>query len=105
MARERRPRAWWSRTVGRWKTSGQTSEEFARREGLSGATLRWWSYALKRDTRAEHGASAIEPIEIAVSPTMHGGLLEVVAGGAVVRFESGADVAYVASLVRALLGT
>jgi hypothetical protein len=104
MARMRQPRAWWSKTVARWKSSGVTAEEFGRREGLSAGTLRWWSYALKRDTRAEHGSSAMEPIEIAVLPTMRGGLLEVVAGGAVVRFESGADVAYVASLVRALLG-
>jgi len=90
--------------VARWRASGVTAEEFAHREGLSTGTLRWWSYALKRDTRAEHGSSAIEPIEVAVSPVVRGGLLEIKVGGAVMRFESGADVTYVASLVRALQG-
>jgi hypothetical protein len=103
MGRERRSREWWTGTVARWRRSGLTAPEFADREELSLATLRWWSSALQRDTRAEHGSSAIEPIEISVGMrAARGASLEIAVGGAVLRCEVGADVAYVASLVRAL---
>lgn len=58
-----------------------------------------------RGTRAWHGASAIEPIEISVSPGARQALegrLEISVGSAVVRCEPSVDVAYVAALVRAL---
>jgi hypothetical protein len=71
---------------------------------LSLTSLRWWSSALRRDTRAAHGREAIEPIEIALPPssTAKSASAIEVAIGHVVRCEVGVDVEYVAALVRAL---
>jgi hypothetical protein len=102
MARERQSRAWWSRTVSRWRGSGLTAADFAAREELSVHSVRWWSSALGRDSRASHGSSEIQPIEIAVAATPRGSGVEIAVGGAVLRCEVGADVDYVAALVRAL---
>jgi hypothetical protein len=92
--------------VRRWRSSGQTALEFAAQEGLSVGSLRGWSSRLGRVTRAEHGASAIEPIELAVTSAAReawvGAGVEIAVGEATVRCEVGADVTYVASLVRAL---
>ena len=101
MRRERHSRDWWAKTVGRWRRSGLVAAEFAAREDLSVTSLRWWSSALRRDTRALHGSVAIEPIEIAVGGAT-GNAVEVAIGGAVVRCPIGTDVSYVAALVRAL---
>jgi hypothetical protein len=107
MARARQSRAWWTSTVARWRKSGLTGAQFALREDLSVGALRWWSSILGRDTRAQHGGSAIEPIEIAV-PTpprgMTGAMVEVAVGDAIIRCELGADIAYIAALARALAG-
>ncbi len=85
----------------RWRSSGLTALEFSARERISLWSLRWWSSAVRRDTRALHGATATRPIEIAVSsPSARA--IEIVVGGAVVRVEAGVDVGYVASLVRAI---
>jgi len=91
--------------VTRWRRSGVPAAQFAESEGLSVTTLRWWSSALGRDTRAAHGSTAIEPIEIAVAPSTLNRMaspVEVAIGEAVVRCEIGADVEYIAALVRAL---
>ena len=93
--------------MARWRKSGLTGAEFALREDLSVASLRWWSSQLGRDTRAEHGQSTIEPIEIAVRPLARGhtgGVVEVAVGEAVIRCEPGVDVAYITALARALAG-
>jgi hypothetical protein len=107
MARERRTEAWWRDAVARWRRSGRTASEFAEREGYSANTLRWWSSRLGRDTRAQHGSSAVTPIEIAVSEgvtRVGSSVFEVVVGDAVVRCDVGTDVGYVAELVRTLKG-
>jgi hypothetical protein len=91
--------------VARWRRSGVSAAQFAEGEDLSVTTLRWWSSVLGRDTRAGHGTTAIEPIEIAVVPSAPKGMassVEVAIGEAVVRCEIGADVEYIAALVRAL---
>ncbi len=85
----------------RWRSSGLTAAEFAGRERLSLWSLRWWSSAVSRDTRALHGPTATRPIEIAVA-SASARAIEVAVGGAVVRFEAGVDVGYVASLIRAM---
>jgi hypothetical protein len=69
---------------------------------LSLTSLRWWSSALRRDTRALHGREAIEPIEIALPASKPVSAIEVAVGETVVRCEVGVDVEYVAALVRAL---
>jgi hypothetical protein len=105
MGRERRSRVWWSSRVARWRRSGLTARHFAESEGLSVFSLRWWSSQFGPDNRAEHGASAIEPIEITVEAGRSGrGLVEVVVGAATIRCEPGMDVGYIAALVRAIAG-
>lgn len=71
---------------------------------LSVSSLRWWSSALGRGSRAKHGRSTIEPIELAVPSAIRvpGPGIEVEVGDAVIRCEPGVDVAYVAALIRAL---
>lgn len=91
--------------MARWRRSGLTARQFAESEGLSVFSLRWWSSQLARDNRAEHGASAIEPIEITVEGRQAGReLVEVVVGAATIRCERGTDVGYIAALVRAIAG-
>jgi hypothetical protein len=102
-----RSRSWWRSTVSRWKRSGLTAGEFAAREGVSERTLRWWSSALRRGTRAARGSSetAITPIEIEVPRgSAHAGHLEIAIDGAVLRVAVGADVEYVSALVKQLRG-
>ena len=102
---ERRSRAWWARTVGRWKRDGSTAAEFAARIGVSPRTLQWWSSTLGRGTRAERGSATPEPIEIelaAGAAQSADAAVEIAVGDAVVRVAAGADVEYVAALVRAL---
>jgi len=94
--------------VARWRRSGRTASEFAEREGLQVGTLRWWSSRLGRDTRAQHGAVEIKPIEISVSAAggrSGTGMFEVAVGDAVLRCDVGTDVEYVATLVRTLRGS
>lgn len=101
---ERRTKAWWERTVARWRRSGQRAEEFAASVGVRAGTLQWWSWRLGHDTRAPHGSPEVTAIEIAV-PTescSRSTLVEVAVGDAVVRCEAGTDAGYVASLVRAI---
>jgi transposase-like protein len=103
---ERRSRSWWKQAVARWKRSGLTASEFAAREGVSARTLSWWTSTLRRGTRAARGSGegAVAPIEIELPRARSGGdaYLEIAVGGAVIRVEVGADVDYVAALVRRL---
>lgn len=107
MVAKARSQSWWQRTVSRWKSSGLTAREFAAREGLSAGTLLWWSSRLRRGTRAERGSvtsGAIAPIEIALARGARTSHVEVAIEGAVLRVEVGADVEYVATLVKHLRG-
>jgi hypothetical protein len=107
MATKRRARAWWQGAVTRWRGSGLSAAQFAKREGVRASTLVWWSSQLSRGTRAEHGASAPAPIEIAVDEVTTlstSRFVEVAVGSAVIRCAVGTDAVYVAALVRALRG-
>lgn len=105
--RQRRSRAWWAQTVAQWKRSGLSASEFAAREGVVERTLRWWSSALRRDTRAERGSPRVEPLAIelvrsAPAFASSGGPIEIAVGRTRLRVEVGTDVAYVAELVHGL---
>ena len=104
MTKQRRTRAWWIKAVQRWRRSGLTAGQFAERESVGERTLRWWSSQLSRDTRAKHGLTGGEPLEIAITEAVSSasGGVEIVAGEVVVRCGPGADATYVAALVRAL---
>jgi hypothetical protein len=107
MRTKRRARAWWQQAVTRWRASGLSAAQFAKREGVRGGTLLWWSSQLGSGTRAEHGSSVPVPIEIAVDEVMTqpaSRLVEVAVGGAVIRCAVGTDPEYMAALVRALRG-
>lgn len=54
---ERSSRGEWSKRVARWRSSGLTASEFARRYGLNVTTLRCWSSRLGRSPREESSAS------------------------------------------------
>ena len=76
---------------------------------MSERTLRWWSSALRRGTRAERGSTesaVLAPIEIEV-PRATAGMrhVEIAIDGALLRVEVGADVEYVGALVRQLRGS
>ena len=91
----------------RWRGSGLSAEQFAKREGVRTNTLLWWSSQLGRGTRAKHGSPAPAAIEIAldeVTTLSPSGFVEVAVGGAVIRCAVGTDAVYVAALVRALRG-
>lgn len=106
MARVRRTRAWWSKTVERYKHSGLTARAFAAREGLSVATLSWWSSQLGRGTRAERGRQHAVALEVQLGQDAHerlsAGTIEVRLGDAVIRLPAGTDAQYVAALVHSL---
>jgi transposase-like protein len=43
----------WAGRVRRWRESGVTAGEFARRLGVSESSLRWWSWKLGSTSRAD----------------------------------------------------
>jgi transposase len=65
----------WASRVERWRASGDTAREFARRAGLKASTLLWWSSQLGRESTSSklapvtfvelpRTARAVEAIEI-----------------------------------------
>ena len=105
MKRERRSRQWWRATVERWRRSGMSARAFGEREGIRGGTILWWSSRLGRGANVEHDATELKPIEIAIpssGPAVERGPIEIEVSGVVVRCAGGAEVSYVAALVRAL---
>ena len=109
MAQQRRSREWWQSTVLGWRRSGLSAEEFSAQEGISVHTLRWWSSALNRGTRAKRGLPERErvtmvPLEISLPrPARAAAPLEVVVGDVVVRVPRDADVGFVGELVRSIV--
>ncbi len=107
MATKRRARAWWQQAMTRWRGSGLSAEQFAKREGVRTNTFLWWSSQLRRGTRAEHGSSTPAAIEIALDEVTRqstSGFVEVAVGGTVIRCGVGTDAVCVAALARALRG-
>lgn len=105
MARARRSRAWWSKTVERYKRSGLTARAYAAREGLSVSTLSWWSSQLVRGTRAVRGSQRSVALEVQLAGSQVeavAGVLEVQLRDAVLRLPAGTDPKYVAALVHEL---
>ena len=58
----RRKREAWPQLVARWKTSGESAAEFARRVGTGPATLYRWRRELHRTTAAR--APALTPAKL-----------------------------------------
>jgi transposase len=67
----------WAARVKKWRDSGLSAREFARREGINDGTLQWWSSRLGRDAKGAAatpltfvemtGAVRPEPIEVVLT--------------------------------------
>jgi transposase len=61
-------RAEWTERVKRWKRSGVSAAEFARREGLKAKQLHWWSWKLgAADTAPLPGEPRFLPVRVVSS--------------------------------------
>ena len=61
---ERASREIWVGRIARWRKSGATATEFARRLGVSVSALRWWSWKLGSTRRRGEGAktTSVSPL-------------------------------------------
>lgn len=66
----------WRERVARWRESGKSIEEFAEREGVKLASLKWWRWRLE-GAREKTAASA--------PPARNATFVEVEAGAAVTK--------------------
>jgi hypothetical protein len=96
---ERTTRDEWSRRVLRWRASGLTAREFASREELNAATLRWWSSRLGRDQRP---AGKFVDVTALVPRAPDASLEVVVRGGMRIRVSRGFDAELLRAVVAAL---
>jgi hypothetical protein len=85
----------WSKRVVRWKASGKTAAEFARKHGVSEASLKWWSWKLgakRREATTPPKVSPLTFVEMTSAITRGGAAIEVVLeSGAVVRVAADFD--------------
>jgi hypothetical protein len=95
----RHPRSFWETRVAELD-AGESVDDVARRHRVKATTLRWWRSALRRE-QAE--VPAFLPVVVRRAPLLGGAApLELVVGDAVLRVPIGADVDYVAALLRAV---
>ena len=100
---EKRERAFWVGVVADYERGGQTHQEVANRHGVRLGTLQSWLYRLRRE--CESKKVRMLPVKVTSAPPTPAappGMMELTSACAVLRFEMGADPAYVARLVDAL---
>jgi transposase-like protein len=102
----RHNREFWEAAVREIERGGRVSE-VAGRLGVKAGTLSWWAWRLRSESRKQKRprASRAEFLPVVVKASLapeRARLVEVDAGSVRVRAEVGADVNYVAALVRAL---
>ena len=98
MRHPQRDEQFWKRVCAEYRRGGQTRPELAARHGVSESTL---NYHLSKVKTARPPLEFV-PVQVASRQTPVA-MIEVIArGGVVVRAEVGADIDYVARLVRAL---
>ncbi|MBI2395092.1 MAG: transposase [Deltaproteobacteria bacterium] len=95
----RHPRSFWASRVAELD-AGESVDDVARRHRVKATTLRWWRSALRREP-AEVPAFLPVVVRRAPLPAV-AEPLELVVGDAVLRVPVGADVGYVAALLRAV---
>ena len=78
----------WAERVARWKASGLSAEEFARRHKVSEASLKWWKWKLGSSSKKE----AMSPLTfVEMTAPMRREALELVIGDVIVRVPSDFD--------------
>lgn len=100
-----RSRKFWTTAIREFERSEVSQEAFATRRGVSVGTLRGWIYRLRRERKA---SVSLVPVRVVAStapsarqPSEQG--IEVEVPGAVrMRFAIGADVEYIAQLIKRL---
>ncbi len=91
-------RAKWVERLARFRAAGQTVAAFCAAEGVSVPAFSQWKRVLTAET-APIDPPALVPIRLAPSTPAP---IELVLGGAVLRFPAGTDPAVIAALVRQL---
>jgi transposase-like protein len=95
---KRHPRAFWVELVAELE-AGAATGDVARRHKVRETTLRWWRTQLRRP------ATGPRLLPVVAGPAARAGRhVEIAVGDAVLRFEEGTDVGYVAALARAVGG-
>jgi hypothetical protein len=94
-------KAQWAERVRRWRASGLPAQQFAMRERVNAATLRWWGSALKRPEQVPAGF--IEVAEPRAESLIDAGRIEIVVrDGVVIRVSANFDPALLRRVVAAL---
>ena len=85
----------WAERVARWKASGLSAEEFARKHKVGEASLKWWKWKLGSTSKKE-----MSPLTfVEMTAAVRGEVLEVVVGDVVVRVPSDFDEAALTRLL------
>jgi transposase-like protein len=101
----RRDRKTWKKLVAEYRASGLSAEAFAARRGLNVGTLRWWCRQLRDEVSSVRPVPMrFVPVKPKASVPPSPGLLELQVGAISLRFETGTDVDYVASLLKRIGG-
>jgi len=91
----------WAKRVERWKASGLSAAEFARREKVRERTLKWWKWQLGSRAKKAAPISPLTFVEM-TSTAPQDGLELVVESGTRVRVPSDFDAATLARLLDVL---
>lgn len=95
----------WVRTIEEFTESKLTQREFAEQRGLSLATLQFWIYKLRRETKPQR----FVPVHVVASPAPLAqdgatvvGVEVLTRAGHVLRFSASADPRYIAAVLAEL---
>lgn len=86
----------WAERVRRWRASGLTAKDFAGREKLQPATLRWWASALERKARTKPF------VEVTLSAPVTGSIAVVLPNGMRIEINGAFDEGVLRRVVAAL---
>jgi hypothetical protein len=88
--------------VGEYYASGVSAEEFAGDRGLKVATLERWCRKLRDEVR-RHETELVSFIQVQPNPPpLSSSIVEAQVGTVTLRFESGADILYITTLLTSL---
>lgn len=108
MGKKRRSREEWVAAVGRWRSSGQSSKQFASRLGVKPSTLSWWAWELGRTGELAGAGTSFVAVEVAgpaaaaYAPAAPAAVIE--RGGTRLAISSSADPRWVAAVMVELSG-